>query len=113
MEVRYGQKANLDRKHVYFCIASLIFLSFSACTIFEKTNVKIIGEEKAGQSPQYGEEPIVQEDDKGAPKKSRRPSPCPLKKLQRTKFSLTRDSSMFSLELPKKIMHNPFIFLES
>jgi hypothetical protein len=65
-----GRKRTWTGKHIYFCIAGLIFLSFSACTTFEKTNVRIIGEEKAYQNFHYGKEPLVQEDDEGVFKES-------------------------------------------
>lgn len=65
-----GRKRTRTGKHIYFCIAGLIFLSFSACTTLEKTKVKIIGEEKTSPYLHHGKEPLVQGDDEGALKES-------------------------------------------
>ena len=67
-----GRKRIWAGKHIYFCIAGLIFLPFSACTTLEKTNVRIIGEEKASQNFYYGEGPMVQENDEETLKENQR-----------------------------------------
>jgi hypothetical protein len=67
-----GRKRIWAGKHIYFCIAGLIFLPFSACTTLEKTSVRIIGEEKASQNFYYGEGPMVQENDEGTLKENQR-----------------------------------------